>query len=163
MKKILIVILVVVNIAFLQWTVLASELERVKVVRVVDGDTIVVRYKNKNRKLRFWGVDTPEYHQAYSKVAKRFTTDLVKDSIITVETKYWDDYGRMVSIVTLRDNRILNEELIKSGLAWVHIYYCNESICDKWYQYEAIAKNKKRGLWHDRNPTPPWVWKRKKK
>ncbi len=69
----------------------------------------------------------------------------------------------MVSIVTLRDNRTLNEELIKNGLAWVHIYYCNEAICDKWYQYETIAKNKKRGLWRDRDPTPPWVWKRSKK
>ena len=80
-----------------------------------------------------------------------------------LEVKDWDDYGRMVAMVTMADGRSLNEELLKNGLAWVHIYYCKEAICNKWYGYEKRARQKRIGLWQDPSPVPPWVWKRKNK
>jgi endonuclease YncB( thermonuclease family) len=132
-----------------------------KVEGIIDGDTILVSYKSRSIKVRLWGIDTPEFHQAYSKSAKKFTTQLVRDSSVYLQIKDWDDYGRMVAVVTMADNRCLNEELLKAGLAWVHIYYCTESICEKWYNYERQARQKQIGLWRDKSPTPPWVWKRK--
>ena len=133
------------------------------VEKVIDGDTIQVNYKSKSIKVRLYGIDTPEYHQAYSKVAKRFTAKLVRGSRVHFQVKDWDDYGRMVAIVTIADNRCLNEELLKAGLAWVHIYYCKEVRCDRWYSYERKARQKQIGLWRDNFPVPPWVWKRKNK
>jgi endonuclease YncB( thermonuclease family) len=133
------------------------------VEKIIDGDTIRMKYNSKTIKVRLWGIDTPEYHQAYSKVATRFTAKMVKGSRIHFQVKDWDDYGRMVAIVTFADNRCLNEELLKAGLAWVHIYYCKEAICDRWYRYERKARKKQIGLWHDNFPVPPWTWKRKNK
>jgi len=60
-----------------------------------------------------------------------------------LEVKDWDDYGRMVAVVTLSDKRCLNEELVKEGLAWVHIYYCKEAICNQWYGYEKKSTTKR--------------------
>lgn len=134
-----------------------------KVEKIIDGDTIVVKYKEQKVKVRLWGIDTPEYYQAYSKVAKKYTAQLVGNATVRLEVKDWDDYGRMVAIVTMGDKRLLNEELLKAGLAWVHIYYCKEVICDKWYGYERQARQKKIGLWRDKSPIAPWVWKRKNK
>lgn len=134
-----------------------------RVYKIVDGDSISVRYKGEKVKVRLWGIDTPEYRQAYSKVAKRYTAQLVENSKVSLQVKDWDDYGRMVAIVTLEDKRVLNEELLKAGLAWVHIYYCKEAICNKWYAYEKEARQKQIGLWRDKSPQPPWVWKRKNK
>jgi endonuclease YncB( thermonuclease family) len=134
-----------------------------KVEKIIDGDTIQVLYASEKIKVRLWGIDTPEYHQGYSKVAKKLTSGLVRNTSITLEIMDWDKYGRMVAIVTMEDGRVLNEELLKSGLAWVHVYYCNERICNKWYGYEKLAREKRIGLWRDSSPVPPWVWKGKKK
>jgi len=136
---------------------------KAKVEKIIDGDTIAVKYHEKRVKVRLWGIDTPEYHQAYSKVAKKYTVGLVENSIVSLQIKDWDDYGRMVALVTTADNKSLNEELLKAGLAWVHIYYCKEAICDQWYEYERQAREKRIGLWRDKSPIAPWVWKRNNK
>lgn len=133
------------------------------VEKIIDGDTIRVHYQSKKITVRLWGIDTPEYRQAYSKAAKTFTAKLVKGARVHVQIKDWDDYGRMVAIITLADKRCLNEELLKAGFAWVHIYYCKEALCDSWYSYERKARQTQLGLWHDNSPVPPWVWKRKRK
>lgn len=137
--------------------------EAASVEKIIDGDTIRVNYKSESIKVRLWGIDTPEYHQPFSKVAKKFTSRLVSGEQVTLQLMDWDDYGRMVAIVTLPDMRSLNEELLKNGLAWVHIYYCKRAICDKWYAYERKAQVERIGLWQDKAPVPPWVWKRRKR
>ncbi len=134
-----------------------------KVERIIDGDTIQVHYKSESVRVRLWGIDTPEYRQPYSKAAKKYTARMVTDGTVYLEIKDWDDYGRMVATVTMADNRCLNEEILKAGLAWVHIYYCKEAICNKWYGYEKQARERGDGLWRDKDPVPPWVWKRKKR
>ncbi len=133
------------------------------VEKIIDGDTIRVKYKSESIKVRLWGIDTPEYHQPFSKVAKKFTSSLVAGKQVSLQIMDWDDYGRMVAIVTLSDKRSVNEELLKKGLAWVHIYYCKKPICDKWYGYEKKAQTERIGLWYDKSPVPPWVWKRRKR
>ena len=133
------------------------------VVKIVDGDSIEVRHKGTSIRVRLWGIDTPEWRQPFSKAAKKYTAKLVGNTEVTLEEKDWDDYGRLVALVTMADNRSLNEELLKAGLAWVHIYYCKEAICDKWYAYESQARERQIGLWSDKAPVPPWVWKRKKR
>jgi endonuclease YncB( thermonuclease family) len=133
------------------------------VVKIVDGDTIQIRHNGKSIRVRLWGIDTPEWRQPFSKVAKKYTAKLVGNTEVELEEKDWDDYGRLVALVTMADNRSLNEELLKAGLAWVHIYYCKEAICDKWYDYEKQARQSQIGLWYDKDPVPPWVWKRKKR
>lgn len=132
------------------------------VEKIIDGDTIMVKYKSNSVRVRLWGIDTPEYHQAYSRVAKRFTAKLAAGKVVTLQVKDWDDYGRMVAVVTLSDQRCLNEELLKEGLAWVHIYYCKEPICNDWYSYEKKARTQQIGLWRETSPVPPWIWKRRK-
>lgn len=141
--------------------VLAATSDTAFVEKIIDGDTIMVKYKSNSLRVRLWGIDTPEYHQAYSRVAKSFTVKLAEGKDVSLQVKDWDEYGRMVAIVTLSDKRCLNEELLKEGLAWVHIYYCKEPICNEWYSFEKRARKRQIGLWRDKSPVPPWVWKRR--
>jgi micrococcal nuclease len=161
--RVILVALFMFSFSLLPYITMAGQSYSVKVERIIDGDTIRVNYKEKSIKVRLWGIDTPEYHQAYSRAAKRFTTHHVKNSFIQLEIKDWDDYGRMVAIITMDDGRLLNEELVKNGLAWVHIYYCKEAICNTWYGHEKRARENRVGLWRDTSPIPPWEWKRKNK
>jgi hypothetical protein len=47
-----------------------------------------------------------------------------------------------------------------SRLAWVYSQYCKRPICDKWRQLEAEAWVRRRGLWGEPYPVPPWEFRR---
>jgi endonuclease YncB( thermonuclease family) len=129
-----------------------------QVVKVIDGDTIEVRYQEKKLRIRLWGIDTPEHQQGFSREAQEFTRQRIQGRGVELQTKAWDKYGRLVAIVNV-DGDSLNEELLREGLAWVHIYYCKEPICREWRQLEKKARQGGRGLWQDTHPVPPWKWK----
>jgi endonuclease YncB( thermonuclease family) len=133
------------------------------VIKIIDGDSIVVNTGSKDITVRLWGIDTPEYRQHYANAAKNETRRLLNKKSVKLEVKDWDKYGRMVALVRLNNGVLINEELVKSGYAWVHVYYCKEAICKKWKAYEKQAQQARLGLWHEKNPVAPWVFKRKGK
>jgi micrococcal nuclease len=130
-----------------------------KVVRVIDGDTIEIQQKMKTQRVRIWGIDTPEWDQRYGAQSSQFTRSLVTEKDVQVVSKAVDKYGRLVAVIMM-DNINVGEELIKSGLAWVHVYYCHEPICDRWKSLQESAKSEHRGVWNDSDPVAPWQWKK---
>lgn len=133
---------------------------RGKVVSVADGDTItMITQGGSLQKLRLYGVDCPESGQAGGKEAAAFTSDLALFREVKVETVDTDRYGRSVALVTFEDGRILNQELVANGHAWVYRQYCKKIICASWMRLEADARKQKRGLWRQNNPLPPWKWR----
>ncbi len=142
-------------------TGLANEYLQVIVTKVIDGDSIVIRYQDENLQVRLWGIDAPEWQQPFSQKAKKFTREKLKGRSIKLYPKSWDKYGRLVAMVWIEE-KLFNLEIIKNGLAWVHIYYCKEKICTTWKDVESAARRNGVGLWADAKPVPPWIWKRKK-
>lgn len=136
----------------------ANEAFFARVTKVVDGDSLEVNYQGKKLRVRLWGIDSPEWQQEFSGKAKAFTRDRVQGRRVELQPKTRDKYGRLVAVVKV-EGSTLNEELLKAGLAWVHIYYCKEPICQGWRQLEKEAKRARRGLWQRDNPVPPWKWK----
>jgi len=130
------------------------------VVGVSDGDTIKVMQAHKEVKVRLYGIDCPERGQPFSRKAKEFTSDMVFGKIVEVHRMDTDRYGRTVALVVL-NKALLNEELLKAGLAWVYNYYCSEQICESWKNYQLRAKFEKRGIWSEPDPVPPWEYRRK--
>ncbi len=128
------------------------------VVKVIDGDTLEVRHQGRKLRVRLFGIDAPEWQQEFSHQAKEFARQRVEGQRVELRLKAWDKYGRLVAEVHVGGDS-LNEELLREGLAWVHIYYCKEPICRKWRQLEKEARAARRGLWKNDNPVPPWKWK----
>jgi len=141
----------------------AKNIHSVTVVKIIDGDSVVVNDGSKNIEVRLWGIDTPEYRQPYSKSAKKFTKKLLENRIVDMEVKDRDKYGRIVALLTPQNGVSANELIVKKGFAWVHIYYCKEAICEEWKGYQKEARNRKLGLWREAEPIAPWVWKRNHK
>ena len=137
-----------------------ASLFQAKVVRVVDGDTIEIQQKMRTQRVRIWGIDTPEWDQRYGAQASQFTRSQLMGKEVRVAPKDIDKYGRLVAVITV-DEMNIGEELIKSGLAWVHIFYCKEQICDKWKNLQEGARIEHRGLWNDNDPVAPWQWKKR--
>jgi endonuclease YncB( thermonuclease family) len=132
------------------------------VVGVSDGDIIKVMQAHKQVKVRLYGIDCPEKGQPFTRKAKQFTSDMVLGKIVEVHRMDTDKYGRTVALVAL-DKKLLNEELLKAGLAWVYTFYCTEPICESWKSFQLRARFDKKGIWSEPDPIPPWEFRRKKR
>ncbi len=140
----------------------SNELFSARVMHVVDGDSLEVSHQGKKLRVRLWGIDSPEWQQKFSHQAKAFTSNRIHGQWVELQPKAWDKYGRLVAVVKV-GGQTLNEELLREGLAWVHIYYCKEPICREWRLLEKEARMARRGLWQGDTPVPPWKWKQGRK
>ena len=129
------------------------------VVKVYDGDTITLQNNNGTYKIRLAGIDAPESRQAYGNVSRNYLYNMVRDRFVYAEVQNKDRYGRYVAKIML-DNTDVNAEMLRAGLAWHYKQYNNN------YEYamlEQEAKRNRRGLWMEKNPIPPWIYRRNKK
>ncbi len=123
------------------------------VVRVRDGDSIVVMRGGVGVEVRLDGIDCPELAQAFGRKAKSFTSGLVFGKAVRLVVKGKDRYDRELAEVFLPDGRSLNRELVAAGLAW---WYRNYSTDRSLEALEQTARISRRGLWADSDPVPPW-------
>jgi len=131
-----------------------------KVIHIADGDTItVLNDANKQIKIRLKDIDCPEKAQAYGNKAKQFTKILVHKEMVVIQAYGTDRYGRTIADVILEDGRNLSQELVKAGLAWWYYRYSDNRELG---QLELDAKLAHVGLWKDKNPVPPWVFRKVK-
>lgn len=143
-----------------QTSVFCQELLKGKVVRIADGDTItLLDSSNTQKRIRFYGIDCPENGQAFSNVAKKFTSSLVYGKNVDVIVKDIDGYGRVVGIIIVDDSVNVNLALLRSGFAWHYKHFDKSTI---FADAERTAREKKLGLWSHPDALPPWVYRRQK-
>ncbi len=133
---------------------------RGRIVKVNDGDTIVLLRNNQEERIRLNGIDCPERGQAFGTVAKNFTADMVFSKEVRVVSDGLDRYQRILGWVYLEDGRCLNHELLKAGLAW---HYKDYNSDPDLAAMEVSAKAAKKGLWADHHPVSPWEYRRNRR
>jgi endonuclease YncB( thermonuclease family) len=130
--------------------------EKRMVIRVIDGDTIVV---SPNEKVRLIGVDAPEtVHlkraaQCFGEDAKEFTRSLVERRTIRLvldesnaARNHKDRYGRTLAYVYFDDGTMLNAELIRRGYAHAYTRFPFRHAVE-FRQLERTARSQAVGLW----------------
>jgi micrococcal nuclease len=127
-----------------------------KVVRIRDGDSIVVLEGGAQIEVRLHGVDAPELAQAFGRRAKRLAGDLAFGRQVRLETRGKDAYGRTLAEVILPDGRSLNRELVSAGFAWWYRKYTDDADLAA---REGAARAARHGLWADADPVPPWEFR----
>lgn len=129
--------------------------ENYKVVKVVDGDTIVVEHKGKEERVRLIGVDTPEsVHPDASKnteegkTASKFTKSKLEGKEVELEfdVQERDKYGRLLAYVWI-NGEMYNKVLLKEGYAKVATFPPNVKYVDEFTSLEKEARENKKGLW----------------
>jgi len=133
-----------------------------RVVDVSAGETMMVLIHGKSVEVSLYGIDCPEEGQPFSHQAMRFTSKMILGKVVEVHRMDTDKQGRTVALVSV-NRSLLNEELVKAGLAWVYNWHCHEMICETWKHYQLRAKIDKRGLWSEPEPISPWKFRRQKK
>jgi micrococcal nuclease len=128
-----------------------------EVVRVVDGDTIVVKYNGVDEKVRLIGIDTPEsVHADESKnteegvLVSDYTKKMLTDKKVGLEfdVSKRDKYGRLLAYVYL-DGEMYNKILLKEGYARVATYPPNVKYVDEFVKLQKEARENNKGLWQE--------------
>jgi micrococcal nuclease len=133
-----------------------------KVIAVKDGDTIQILYDGKPLVIRLAHIDCPEIKkkQPYGTAAKKFTSDFCFAKMVRVENDgKLDRNHRMIAVVYNEKGINLNRQLMKAGLAWHFKKYSSDNV---YAQLETVARNSGTGLWSEKNPIPPWEWRKPK-
>ena len=135
------------------------------VVRVVDGDTLIIGEANdkaKQYKVRLIGADTPEVVKPNTPVepfgpeASEFTKQKIAEAKNVIRIAFdgdqTDKYDRVLAMVYLQmpdgQEVWLNELLIREGLARAQTQYrFSKGAKDTFQRAEAEAKNAKKNLW----------------
>lgn len=127
-----------------------------EVIRVSDGDTIVVSLNGVEEKIRFIGVDTPERNheskgkQCYAEEATVYLQNALQGSRVRLEADPLNDnrdrYERLLRHVYREDGLLLNQELIAGGYGFALTSF-NHSKLDEFIATETDARTDMRGLW----------------
>jgi endonuclease YncB( thermonuclease family) len=137
-----------------------------KVVHVADGDTItVLDATNTQHKIRLQGIDAPEKAQPFGQKSKQSLSQMVYNKQVTVEYQKKDKYGRTLGKVLHNGTDVCLEQ-IKLGIAWHYKKYKSEQPKEDretYAQAELEARTKTVGIWKDKNPTPPWEFRKQNK
>lgn len=127
-----------------------------KVISVHDGDTVRVLDGRTQIKIRLFGIDAPETSQDFGKVSRDELRGLIHGKEVKVLSKGKDRYGRTLGVIYFNDKDI-NLEMVKRGMVWVYRRY---SLDKDYLKAEEKAKSEKLGLWKQKNPVPPWEFRR---
>lgn len=170
-KSNLIAILFILAIVLFRPDFLSREstvFERAEVVRVVDGDTAIVNINNEDYRLRFIGMDTPEYNknkgirEPWGKEATEFSKDLLTGKTVYLEKDVsdTDKYDRLLRYVWLKqptdpknpsyeeiESYMVNGILVKEGYARVKSYKSDVKYNAYFKELENEAQADGRGLW----------------
>lgn len=126
-----------------------------KVIKISDGDTItILTQQRKQIKVRFYGIDAPELKQPYGKKSKQFLANLIAGEVVEVDENGKDKYKRTIGTIYL-DGTDINAQIVANGYAWAY-----RKFSKKYTAQESKAKSQKLGLWRDKEPIPPWEWRR---
>ena len=160
------VVFPVVSLAHAAWNV--------ELAKVIDGDSLVVRYlggrpsygyrRGQKVEVRLQGIDAPEYRQAYGRRAARALADLlVRAGELSLEPLGKDRYGRVLAMLYLAGpdgRKWVNEMMVSRGHAWVYRKY-NQDL--RLMRAEKTARRDRLGLWAQRNPEPPWKYRARRR
>lgn len=123
-----------------------------QVVRVYDGDTIILDDK---KHVRLLGINTPEIESQHREeepggiAAKKWLQAQLQDSKVYLEFDQVkrDKYKRLLAHVFLPDGKHLNLALLEHGLAIVSIIPPNSLYTDTLIQAQQHAEKLKLGIW----------------
>ncbi|MDP3899665.1 MAG: thermonuclease family protein [bacterium] len=127
------------------------------VVRVIDGDTIDVRYGTKVERVRLIGIDTPEVVdprkpvECFGEEASFQAEELLIDRKVYLEIDPSQDerdkYDRLLRYVRTADGVFYNLEMIKQGYAYEYTYQLPYKYQKEFKEAQNYARANKLGLW----------------
>ena len=145
--------------AFIPQQLIASQ-----VIRVVDGDSLIVKLNGLPQQIRLACIDAPEIGQfPHGRLAMNaFRGLLPADSAVTIYPIKKDRYGRTVAHVSTPGGVDVAGELVRKGLVFVYTRYLSDCDGPNLLLLESQARDSKTGIWSEAKQgiTRPWIYRR---
>lgn len=127
-----------------------NKIEIGEVIRVVDGDTIIVNISGVDFRIRYIGMDSPENGSTYGAEATEFNKKLVegKTVLLIKDVSESDRFGRLLRYVIV-DHTFVNFQMVKSGWAESGTWPPDTSCDSIFFTAEQMAEKTGLGLWKD--------------
>lgn len=121
------------------------------VIRVVDGDTLHVRFRGRDESVRLLRINTPERGQVGYGEATRALRRLVEGRKVRLEFERRgnverDRYGRLLAYVYVGHLNV-NVEMVRLGWSPFWTKYGQGRLADEFRKAEKEARAERRGLW----------------
>lgn len=133
-----------------------------RVMEVEDGDTMtVMRPDQTTVTVRLLAIDAPEFKQDSFKRSKKSLSELVMNKDVTVNVVTKDSLDRLIGTV-LVDGQDVGLLQLEKGMAWHYLRFSYEQTADARRQYaesQAKAQSDGVGIWKEKRPIPPWVFR----
>lgn len=137
---------------------LPEGLQKARVTRVIDGDTVEISLDSKKQTVRMILVDTPETKkpgtevQPFGPEAAEFTKNMLENQDVRLErdVSTTDRYGRFLYYIWIGD-RMFNELLLEKGLARVAVYPPDVKYVDQFRALQKQAQEGAIGIWSIEN------------
>ncbi len=126
--------------------------ELARCIKVIDGDSLIVKIGNEKRVVRLIGVDAPEKNEPLYCEAKRKLEEMVlnKYLILKKDVRGKDNYGRVLRYAYV-EGRFVNAFLLEEGLAVPEIIPPDVAQAKELLSSAHAAQRKAIGLWKLRN------------
>ena len=144
---------------------------RVKVLRVIDGDTIEVEAggnilrKSRRERVRMYGIDAPESSQKGGTESTKHLKKMIGSrSNAWMDTFDTDQYGRTVGLVYPNRGKpqdSYNFRMVRDGQAQAYMTAAADR--RRYQEAEAQAQAKRRGIWKNEKSQKPWEYRRKQR
>jgi len=152
------------------------------VVRIIDGDTVVILRDKQKIRVRLSDIDAPEKKQPFGEQSKKALSQMIFQQKVRVVENKKDIYGRTLGTIFVEqcmENLILplpqmqdtrhrscfetnvNAKMVRDGMAWAYRHRA-KTTNPQIMAIEQEARNQKRGLWAQKNPIQPSNWRKKK-
>ena len=140
-----------------------------EVVKVIDGDTIIIQNGEDRFKVRLAHIDAPELSQDCGQHAKTTLSILCESKNVYVEFHQIDMYGRIIGTIYLKkglwnmymESSNINKAMVEHGCAWWYEEFSNDP---EYAALQAKAKKEEMGIWakHWETCIPPWEYRKNK-
>lgn len=123
--------------------------EEAVLVDVVDGDTIVVLVGGIEERIRYIGIDTPEFGMCFGGEATAANAALIEGKTVFLERDpdgERDSFGRLLRYVRVGDV-FVNERLVRDGFAEATTRFPERTYRDRLVAAEREAVAAGRGIW----------------
>lgn len=123
---------------------------------MTDGDTLIVLADRGQVKVHLAEIDAPELRQPFGQQSRQSLADLClgKDAIVRETSR--NQYGHSIGRVACSGTDAGSEQ-VRRGMAWV--YQRHTGSTSPLYFLEDAAQRSHEGLWADKTPVPPWIWR----
>lgn len=125
-------------------TTTPDPIDSVRVVSVLDGDSILIELDGAEAEVRLLGINTPERDECFDEEATARTTELAGDEVV-LDGEETDRFGRLLRYAYSPSGDLLNQQLVAEGLA---LALTNDHrFLSQFKNAEAAAWENRIGLW----------------